>query len=107
LIKVRKAKSQLKGIGVSLSLDKVRIKYSSFHCLGHFRFDAYKLDRFFNRNMLTESGSKAVVDGIIAIARNLKVSTIAEGVETKELLACQVDRCNAFQGYLFNPPLPL
>jgi EAL domain-containing protein (putative c-di-GMP-specific phosphodiesterase class I) len=54
-----------------------------------------------------DNNDKEIAATIIAMARNLKLHVLAEGVETQEQLAfLQLHGCDAFQGYLYSPPVP-
>ena len=70
-------------------------------------FDKIKIDRSFVAQMSTELSSAAIVCATVGLAKNLGISTIAEGVETSqqfELL--RLAGCDEMQGYLFGKPRP-
>ncbi|WP_343733128.1 EAL domain-containing protein [Duganella sp.] len=97
---------KLKALGLALSIDDFGTGYSSFSYLRHFPIDVLKIDRSFVSD-ISEADEAAIVVSIIALAHNLKLRVIAEGVET----ASQVDYlrrhgCDEIQGYYFSPPLP-
>jgi diguanylate cyclase (GGDEF)-like protein len=98
---------RLKEIGFSLYLDDFGTGYSSLNYLRRFPVDGLKIDRSFVHKVAVDAGDAALTSSIVAIARNLGIATVAEGVETWEqfdfLAAC---RCNALQGYLFSKPVP-
>ncbi|MBE0599198.1 MAG: EAL domain-containing protein, partial [Desulfuromonadales bacterium] len=97
----------LKNLGVSLSLDDFGTGYSSLNYLRHFPVDSLKIDRSFIRDVATDPSGASVVTSIIAIAHNLGLTAVAEGVETREQLAFLAGcGCDIFQGYLFSKPLP-
>jgi diguanylate cyclase (GGDEF)-like protein/PAS domain S-box-containing protein len=97
---------KLKALGLALSIDDFGTGYSSFSYLRHFPIDVLKIDRSFISD-IGEDDEAAIVVSIIALAHNLKLRVIAEGVET----GSQVDYlrrhgCDEMQGYYFSPPLP-
>ena len=98
---------RLSTIGLRLALDDFGTGYSSLSYLKRLPIDQLKIDQSFVREMVTDPDDLALIRTIIAMAYNLKIDTIAEGVETDEqrqLLAhCG---CSAFQGYLFGRPMP-
>jgi len=97
----------LKEAGFQLYIDDFGTGYSSLSYLHTFPFDTLKIDRTFINNLCGDHKHTAMVDAIMAIARNFGMSTIAEGVETR----AQYDAigqlgCHCMQGYYFRPPLP-
>ena len=95
---------QLKHLGVSLSLDDFGTGWSSLSYLRQFPLDRLKIDRVFMRGIETEPAAKALVSGIIGLARSLGMASIAEGVETMEQLRfLEAEGCAEFQGFLYSP----
>lgn len=98
---------ELKSLGIKISLDDFGTGYS---CLSHLKtlpLDVLKIDRAFVRNVTTDSKDAAIVRTIVALARNLKLRTIVEGVETEEqAVFLSALGCDDFQGYLFSKPVP-
>ncbi|MGB0747216.1 MAG: bifunctional diguanylate cyclase/phosphodiesterase [Magnetospiraceae bacterium] len=96
----------LKDIGVRLSVDDFGTGYSSLSYLKQFQFDTLKIDKEFVSGVTTDVDHETLVRTIIAMARALGLSIIAEGVETEaqaEFLRAQ--GCDILQGYLFQKPM--
>ena len=97
----------LKRLGVRLALDDFGTGYSSLSYLKRFPIDVLKIDKSFTFDVATDEGTASITRAIIAMARTLKMTTVAEGVENEaqfELLA-ELD-CDVMQGYHFSRPLP-
>ena len=99
---------QLKAMGVSLALDDFGTGYSSLSYLKRFPIDVVKIDRAFVRDVTVNADDAALTRAIIAMARSLNMSTVAEGVETLGQLSFVIGNgCDAMQGYYFSRPLPV
>ncbi|SDG35936.1 MULTISPECIES: EAL domain-containing protein [unclassified Duganella] len=97
---------KLKALGLALSIDDFGTGYSSFSYLRHFPIDVLKIDRSFISD-ISDGDEAAIVVSIIALAHNLKLRVIAEGVETEtQLDYLRRHGCDEIQGYYFSPPLP-
>src|SRR5207245_8654310 len=97
---------RLKALGVKLSLDDFGTGYSSLSYLHRFPIQILKIDRSFVSGMNVDSKNAEIVRTIIALARNLGMDVVAEGVETAEhLAALRALQCHYGQGYLFAKPL--
>ncbi|HEU5085299.1 MAG TPA: EAL domain-containing protein [Acidimicrobiales bacterium] len=98
--------ADLKDIGVQCSIDDFGTGYSGLQYLTRFPIDKLKIDRFFISEI--SSGDNArIVSAVIALAHNLQLEVIAEGVETDEQLQFLVDNgCDEMQGFLFSRPVP-
>ncbi len=100
--------TQLKDAGFRIAVDDFGSGYSSLNLITLLPFDTLKIDGgFFLKNELTEK-NKAVITSVMEMAKNLKLYTVSEGVETDE----QVDflreiGCDTIQGYYFHKPMPV
>ena len=98
---------KLKNMGVQLSMDDFGTGYSSFSYLKRFPLDIIKIDRSFIKEISEKNEDAAIVKAIIAMAHTLKLSVVAEGVETEQQLELlRKLGCDEMQGYLLSPPLP-
>ena len=95
---------KLKGLGVKLSIDDFGTGYSSFSYLRRFPIDVLKIDRSFVGDIASDEA--AIVASIIALAHNLKLRVVAEGVETaRQLDYLRRHGCDEMQGFYFSRPV--
>jgi len=93
---------------VRISIDDFGTGYSSFHHLKNFPIHRLKIDRSFVRDIRQDPNDAAIVAAIIAMAHNLNLPVIAEGVESEDQLHfLKTHRCDGFQGYYRSPPVPV
>jgi diguanylate cyclase (GGDEF)-like protein/PAS domain S-box-containing protein len=98
---------ELKKLGVQLAMDDFGTGYSSLSHLKRFPFDKLKMDISFVREVTSDPGSAAIAKTIIAMAHNLNLRVIAEGIETKAQLSYLRDHgCDEMQGFYFSRPIP-
>jgi diguanylate cyclase (GGDEF)-like protein/PAS domain S-box-containing protein len=94
--------------GVRLSLDDFGKGYSSLNYLKEFPVHAIKLDMAFVAGLPDSPKDAAIVRAIIALAHNLGLRCVAEGIERKEQMAfLKKEGCEMGQGYLYSRPVPL
>ncbi len=99
--------SELRRVGVQISLDDFGTGYSSLSYLRRFPIDALKIDKSFVREVTSDPDSAAIADAIIAMAHSLRLTVLAEGVETDGQLAfLRAHYCDHMQGFLFSKPVP-
>ena len=98
---------ELHAHGVAFSMDDFGIGYSSLSYLKRFPIDTIKIDQSFVRDIPRDPDDAAIAQAIIAMAHNLNIRVIAEGVETARQLAfLRSKRCDGMQGYYFSKPIP-
>jgi EAL domain-containing protein (putative c-di-GMP-specific phosphodiesterase class I) len=98
--------TQLRDLGVQLSIDDFGTGYSSLSYLQRFPIDTLKIDRSFVMQMMENEENLAIVRTIVALAQNLGMDVVAEGVETEDQLTLlRKLECENGQGFLFSTPL--
>lgn len=97
---------ELSGTGVHLLIDDFGSGYSSLGHLRRFPVDSVKIDRSFVRDIVDDPHDAAIISAIIAMAHQLRLGVIAEGVESDEQLSfLRSHRCDVIQGFLVSEPL--
>ena len=97
---------EFRSLGIAIALDDFGTGYSSLSYIKRFPLDCMKIDQSFVRGIPGDANDVAITRTIIALARNLGLKTVVEGIETEEQLAfAKAEGCNEFQGYLFSKPL--
>lgn len=99
--------SELNKIGVKFSLDDFGTGYSSMSYLKKLPISNLKIDKSFLEAGMVDANDQKIIQAIIALARNLNLNVIAEGVETvdQENFLKESD-CDLAQGYLYSEPVP-
>lgn len=96
---------QLRNLGVAVSVDDFGSGYSSFTYLKNLPISTVKIDSSFVTSMNDDESGRAIVRAIIDLARNLKLQTVAEGVETEDVLdSLRALGCSMAQGYFILKP---
>lgn len=99
--------TELKAIGVNVSIDDFGTGHSSLSYLKSFPITHLKIDKSFVDDIVSDKSNLVIIKAIIEMAHGLDLKVIAEGVESKEqLLYLEKLNCNAAQGYIFSRPLP-
>jgi len=97
----------LSAVGVRVCVDDFGTGYSSLAYLTDYAVDVLKIDPQFVRRASTDSRSRNLVRGIVALAHTLEMEVVAEGVETPDQLTLMQDlRCDAFQGFHYSRAIP-
>jgi diguanylate cyclase (GGDEF)-like protein/PAS domain S-box-containing protein len=96
----------IRSLGVDIAIDDFGTGYSSLAYLKRFPAQCLKIDRAFIRDLGHDEDSLAIVRTIVSLCHGLKMTVVAEGVETLQQLELlrQLD-CHAYQGYLFSLPV--
>ena len=107
-IEETKAKlDELQRFGLRLSIDDFGTGYSSLYYLKNLPLDEIKIDRIYVKDIIDDASDAAIVASILAIADNLGLSAVAEGIETEEQAKFLLGiGCHINQGYLYSKPIP-
>ena len=97
----------IKQLGVSIAIDDFGTGYSSLNYLKCLPVDKLKIDKSFIRDLVTDSKDEAITRAIIAMAHQLGLKVIAEGIETiSQANLLHENLCDELQGYFFSKPIP-
>ena len=100
---------RLRAMGFRISMDDFGSGYASFNTLGNLEIDELKLDRSFLMEAARDKGARfrLIMANIITLSKGLRISTVAEGVETLEDEGLiRMLGCDFGQGYLYSKPIP-
>src|SRR6266702_4457908 len=96
----------LNGMGVKIAIDDFGIGYSSLSYLRHFPINKLKIDKTFVDSITTDPSNEAISRAIITLAHSLRITVVAEGVETAEQMEMlRAMGCDEAQGYLISRPV--
>jgi EAL domain-containing protein (putative c-di-GMP-specific phosphodiesterase class I) len=102
------ALTKLDAMKIRIAIDDFGTGYSGLSYLKQFPIHTVKIDQSFIRALTVDTEDEAIVRAIIAMSRSLRLTVVAEGVETAEQLAMLRELgCDLVQGYYFDEPLPL
>ena len=100
--------SQLKRLGFHIAVDDFGTGYSSLSYLHQLPIDTLKIDKSFIDKVTEPAGTRPIVEAVLSLSRSLSLTTIAEGVESRE--QCEILNqlgCDIIQGFYFFKPLPI
>ena len=97
---------QIKAMGLTIAIDDFGTRYTGFNVLKRLPLDSMKIDRCFIHGVHRTEEARSLCHTIVAMARQLKLRTVAEGVERREELdAVREVGCDAMQGFLIQTPV--
>ena len=97
---------EIRAFGIGINLDDFGVGQTSLDYLRRYPFSTLKIDQSFIRDMPTSKASRAIVRGVVSMAKELGIKTTAEGIETDEHLAVvRAVGCEQAQGYLLGRPV--
>jgi diguanylate cyclase (GGDEF)-like protein len=97
----------LRAEGIHIALDDFGTGYSALSYIKRFQFDTLKIDRSFVRDLASDSEAQVLVETILAMSAALKMTAVAEGVESVDEARLLRSRgCSLMQGFLVSKPIP-
>lgn len=98
--------TKIKDMGVRLAIDDFGTGYSSLAQIKNFPINTLKVDRSFIRNLPQDTDNKAITEAVIIMGKSLKLTVVAEGVETQEQEKFLQEKiCDEMQGFYFSKPI--
>jgi diguanylate cyclase (GGDEF)-like protein len=96
----------LRAMGIRISIDDFGTGFSSVSVLRHFPVDSLKIDTSFVRDLVLDPNDAAIATAVVALAKSMGLTVVAEGVENPAQLEFLRDQgCEMWQGYLCCPPV--
>jgi diguanylate cyclase (GGDEF)-like protein len=96
----------LRALGIRIAIDDFGTGYSSLATLQRFPLSTIKIDRALIRHMTAVDDETGLADAIIAMGKNLSLTVVAQGVETREQAEfLRMHACDELQGFYFERPL--
>ena len=104
---ILQAVNQLRKLGFVIEMDDFGSGYSSLNMLNQMQMDILKLDMKFIQNEMAKPVSQSILSYVVSMVHGMKLSVVAEGVETREQLErLQSIGCDYVQGYFLAKPMP-
>jgi EAL domain-containing protein (putative c-di-GMP-specific phosphodiesterase class I) len=108
ILDTKKKMQNIRESGVRFSLDDFGTGYSSLSVLTELPIKQLKIDKSFVKSLFVNAPAESVIETIIGMAKNLGLSVVAEGVETRDQLNfLQSKGCGSYQGFLFGSPMDI
>ncbi len=99
--------AELQGLGCRIAIDDVGTGHNGLSYILKLGVDIIKIDKMFVDAIGTEAHSRAIVDTLVDLARNLRMQIVAEGVENfEQVIYLREHGITSAQGFVFSPPLP-
>ena len=106
ILLAKKAAEHVKELGFVVSMDDFGTGYSSFNILKDIEIDILKIDKAFFDNLEENERARIIIETIVEMCKKLKITTVAEGIETKGQIKFLKDiKCDIVQGYYFSKPI--
>ena len=107
LTETRRVIAALQGLGVRIAIDDVGTGHSGLSYMLKLGVDIIKIDKVFIDSIGTDRNSHTIIETLIDLAQNMRMDTVAEGVETfEQVVALRELGIRSAQGFVFAPPLP-
>ncbi|MFM6182413.1 MAG: EAL domain-containing protein [Dolichospermum sp.] len=102
------AMNNLRSLGVKIAIDDFGVSNNSLIYLKELPIDTLKIDRYFIQNIDEDFRKAAITKSLIQLGHDLELKIVAEGVETEaELAFLRENNCDAIQGFIYSPALPM